>query len=420
MSQIIPFHPECHFAVFEQKLQKGNELSTNRMIVLKNSKKQIILFTGLEQYSHRYTGQRPKIQVRTKAELTYICQALNHIFSHNPISKIADITADMVFQFLDHYVNTPKDHSGDIMRTQQSLDLCVRHVTYFFCNLAIDFDTKISVDDLVVYEEVKSNHRKSETVKRYLPLYVPKRPHSRDGALLRDMPISAAKRLIDLAMTHDPMIAFPMALQLYAGLRPGCAMNVRQADSPISSTPGIKLSYTGSAISGIEIDLTHEYVLRSDGISVGKIKRERVIEVYSGFLDELVPIFNFHKKLLAITPCESAYKPMVIGRNGKAMTYSTYSKRVKQLLHERLKPECELVKEWQAFGQLLDSYSWGPHTLRHCFSVQLVLEGLDVAQVQKFRGDHSPESALAYLAGKRALTDTVHRAHENAINLLSR
>lgn len=418
MNKIITFIPDCRFSVYEHKIKTGNELSVQRMIVLKNSTNQIVSYTGLEQFSYPYTGQPPKVEVRTKAELVYICGALNYIFSHNHVTKVADITSKMIFAYFDHYVNTPKAHSKEILRSQQSMDLCVRHVTNFFCNLSIVFDTNITVDELVVCEETKASRHSHRIVRRYYPRYVPKRPHSRDTALLRDMPIDAAKRLVELAMIYDPMIAFAIALQLYAGLRPGSAMNVRQADSPLSSIPGIKLSYTGSAISGMEIDLTREFLLRSDGISVGKIKRERVVRVYSGFLEELVPIYMFHQKLLAATPCEEAFRPMFIGRNGRAMTYSTYTKRVNKLLLTHLKPECENNKALQPFAQLLDSYNWAPHTLRHCFSVQLVLEGLDVAQVQYYRGDSSPESALAYLGGKHALTFCVQHAHKQAIEML--
>ena len=71
-----------------------------------------------------------------------------------------------------------------------------------------------------------------------------------------------------------------------------------------------------------------------------------------------------------------------------------------------------------AFAHLLDSYSWAPHTLRHCFTVSLVLEGLDVAKLQYFRGDKSPESALPYLANKGELMRQVANVHQQAISAL--
>ena len=75
------------------------------------------------------------------------------------------------------------------------------------------------------------------------------------------------------------MIAFGIALQLYAGLRPSCVTNMRQPDSPVSPVRCFRISRIGTAISSMEIDLTHEYVLRSDGVSVGRIKKERNIDL---------------------------------------------------------------------------------------------------------------------------------------------
>lgn len=414
------FQPDYRFSVYEHKIHNQNELASYRMIVLKNKDNRVVVYTGLEQFSFSYTGQLPRITVRQKAELVYICNALNHIFTHNRIYRIADITVEMIMGYFDAYCNTPKGKSEDTMLSQQSLDNCVRHVSSFFGNLAMAYPTKVKIDELLVYEDVKANHRSHRVVRRYVPRYVPKRCHSWEVKQLRDMPLAAAQRLLELAWIHDPMIAFGIALQLYAGLRPGCVVNVRQNGSPISSTDCIRLSYIGSAVSGISIDLTHEYVLRSDGVSVGRIKKERVVHVYKPFIPAFMEAYRLHMQLLSRKACEAEYKPMFIGAARKAMTYNTYAKRVKRLVYDYLKPELYLSEEptLSAFAHLLDSYSWAPHTLRHCFTVSLVLEGLDVAQLQYFRGDKSPESALTYLANKGELMRQVANVHQQAISAL--
>ena len=107
MNKIITLSVPYRFCVYEHKIQSRRKLSTDRMIVLKNESGRIVHFTGLEQFSYPYTGQRPKITTRQKQELLYICNALNHILSANRISKIADITFDMVFRFFDFYCQTP-------------------------------------------------------------------------------------------------------------------------------------------------------------------------------------------------------------------------------------------------------------------------------------------------------------------------
>ena len=421
-SNIIPFEPTIRFCVYSHNVQNNKEISDICMIVLKNTSGRIVYFTGLEQFSYPYTGQLPKISVRSHAELSYVCHALNHIFSHNKVIRIADITAEMVIAYFDYYCNTPKNCSNEIMRSQQSLDNCVRHVTSFFCNIAAAFPTKINIEQLMIYEDTKANQHSHRIIRRYVPRYVPKRPHSWDAKLLRDMPLKAAFRLVELAQIHDPMVAFGIVLQLSAGLRPGCVVNMRQIDSPISATPCISISYIGSAVADIQIDLTHEYVLRSDGVSVGRIKKERVVHVHKSFIAEFMSAYRQHQLLLSNTLSEGQYKPMFIGKNGKAMTYHSYEKRVKQLVYNYLKPELfdSTDPSLSSFAHLLDSYRWAPHTLRHCFTVRLVLEGLDVAQVQYYRGDSSPESALTYVSGKGELMNQLQVVHGVAISGLKK
>ena len=418
---IIPFFPATYrFAVYEHRIQNQKELSTYRMIVIKNSDNRIVYYTGLELFSYPYTGQRPKVVVRQKAELSYICNALNFIFANNKVQRIADIAVDMILSYFDAYCATSKGSTADIMLSQQSLDNCVRHVSSFFANISSAYPTKININELLVYEDTRANRHSHRTIRRYIPRYVPVRHHSWHVKQLRDMPLAAAERLLELAWIHDPMIAFGIALQLYAGLRPGCVVNMRQIGSPVSSIDCIRLSYIGSAVSDISIDLTHEYVLRSDGVSVGKIKKERVVHVYKPFIPAFMEAYRLHMQLLSRKKCEAAYKPMFVCGAGKAMTYNTYAKRVKHLVYDHLKPELYLSEDpaLSAFAQLLDSYRWSPHTLRHCFTVKLVLEGLDVSQIQYYRGDKSPESALTYLANKGELMRQVANAHQQAISTL--
>lgn len=417
MSHIISFNYPYYFAVYEHKIQKLKELSVARMIVLKNQDNRIVAFTGLETFSFPYTGQKPKISVRQKAELIYICRVLNYLFSGRKVQKLTDVTAKMIFDFFDGYCQLPKGRSEEIMRSQQSMDNCVRHVSSFFANLASTYPTKVRPEELMNYIDTKANKHSQRIIRHYVPIYEPKRPHSYDDKLLRDMPLAAAARLVQLATIHDPMIAFGIVLQLSAGLRPSCVTNMRREDSPVSTAPGISMSYIGSAVSGIKLDLTHEYVLRSDGVSVGRIKREREVVVYKEFIGEVVTAYRYHLQLLDNIPCEEQYKPMFVGRNGKAMTYNNYAKRVKRLVYTYLKPELYNSEDpmLSAFAHALDSRRWAPHALRHCFTVRLVLEGLDVAQIQMYRGDTSPESAITYVKSKGELERQVRFAHQKAI-----
>ena len=112
---------------------------------------------------------------------------------------------------------------------------------------------------------------------------------------------------------------------------------------------------------------------------------------------------------------------MFINSRGKAMTYNDYSRRLKKLVYNRLKPELYYSSDpsLSAFAHLLDSQNWAPHTLRHCYTVRLVKAGLDVAQVQMYRGDSSPESAIAYIGHKSELEDLINRPHQKTLEDLS-
>ena len=74
--------------------------------------------------------------------------------------------------------------------------------------------------------------------------------------------------------------------------------------------------------------------------------------------------------------------------------------------------------ECRLYGQLLYENSLGPHSLRHWFSVSLVLMGEDVAQLQYWRGDTSPESAILYLQNKGDLMRELSAANESFAELL--
>jgi len=108
---------------------------------------------------------------------------------------------------------------------------------------------------------------------------------------------------------------------------------------------------------------------------------------------------------------------MFINNKGLAMTYDDYSDRFNSLVTNHFRtallesddPECRI------YGQLLYENNLGPHVLRHWFSVQLVLHGEDIAQIQYWRGDKNPTSAFEYLQNKGDLV----RELENAGNIFA-
>lgn len=416
--------PLTHFAVYEHKIIKeANELSTYRAIVLKAPDGYVIDFSGLEVFVTPYTGYTPTADFRSRQELTYICHALNYIFFHYHIRKITEITVDMLIEFLRDYAQTPKKAGTQLFRSKQSVEKCLWYVCNFFANLSVVFPMKLCAEDVLRPEFSKRNPKSLRVDQIYVPRLPVKAKTGHRIPQLRDIPEEAAWRLVELARIHDPMIAFALACQILAGLRAGEVMNLRQADSPLSNTPGIKIKKIGTATSGIELDLLHEYLLRCDYVSVGRIKKERTVNVYKPFIEQFMACYNYHMEILKDYPnIETEYKPMFVNSRGKAMTYANYLDRVKKLVYTYLKPEMMRSSNLHcvSFAQKLESHPFGPHALRHLFTCKLLMEGLSREDLMYFRGDNSPTSADVYLQNKDALLDPLHAMHAQALDTLDK
>ena len=387
---------QYRFAVYEAEiLNKNNELFTYRFIVIKNEYNLVISFTGLEKYSGKYTSRQRFIESREKHELEYICKVLNYLlftkYSLYKVDKVSQITKDMIFDFFEHYRS--KCIGKGRFPGQQSVNKCIRVVTE---------------------EWYKRNEKSDKIFKIYTPVYRKKSLEKTKMPLLRDIPFKALSMLINEAYIHDPDIAFAIIAGSCAGVRPGEAMNIRREDSPLG--PGIKLEYIGIRINRIEIDLTHEYLLRSDGKKTGKIKKERIVTVYPALMAEFLNAYKKHLYFCKDREYEKEYGPMFINRDGKAMTYKTYLQRFQNLVRNHLRPQ--LLKsedpQLQIFGQRLLTQDLSPHALRHYFSVILALNE-DISQIMFYRGDSSPESALDYFQNKGELIRAAGFAHEEAL-----
>lgn len=416
--------PTTHFAIYDHTIiSDTHKLSTYRAIVIKNSDGHVVAFTGLELFSTPYTGRTPTADFRFKHELIYICHALNYIFAHNHIRRITDITVEMLIGFLREYAQTPKTPGTQLFRSKQSVEKCLWYICNFFANLSVVFPMKLCAEDVLQTTYSKRNPKSPRVEQIYVPRLPVKAETGHRILLLRDIPEEAAWRLVELAHIHDPMIAFAIACQILAGLRAGEVMNLRQTDSPLSNTPGIKIKRIGTAISGIELDLTREYLLRSDCVSVGRIKKERTVDVYKGFMEQFMACYNHHLQILQDCPnIESEYKPMFVNSRGKAMTYANYLDRVKKLIYTYLKPELMHSTNLHclSFAQKLQSHPFGPHAFRHLFTCKLLTEGLNREDLMYFRGDFSPTSADVYLQNKEALLDPLHMMHAQALDTLNK
>jgi integrase len=407
--------------VYERRLTHEGTIPYSRnFIVLKNQYGVIVHFTGFHKYAVTYDDAvyRP-IASGAREKLLYVCDMLNCVLidhhENTGAVHVFQINRDMLETFFRDYALELLPNGTH--RNRQSIEKCISSVTIFFRKLCLEYSgyMSISIDQLCRERLVYS--RRGKTGKRLVPDFrvcgIP------DGKrIFRDMPTKVFALLLNRAFKYTPEIAFAICVQAFAGLRPGEAMCLRQENSPFGA--GITVTMIDGGIKSAELDLTREYVLRSDGVVCGMIKKERRQKVYPAFLPAFAAAYERHKNYIGGIGYERAYCPMFVNSRGTAMTYANYRGRFKRLVENHLRPT--LLKhedaECRLYGQLLYENSLGPHSLRHWFSVSLVLMGEDIAQLQYWRGDTNPESALSYLQNKGDLMRELSAANESFAEFL--
>lgn len=403
------------YAVYEHKLVTDDGLSYIRsFIVLKNQYGVIVRFTRLHNYTGAYNGRavRP-LASDAKARMHYICMMLNYILIENyeiyRIDHVFKVTKEMLAAFFTDYALGSKADGRH--RGSESVENCIHSVTLFFSKLTWKYGGNVVMRRNELYREIQGYDHRGRLVKRPVPdfeiRYVPE-----EKEIFRDIPTKVFKILMNLALRYAPDIAFAMGLQAFAGLRPGEVCNVRQEGSPKGS--GILFTYLDGRVIRADIDLTHEYAMRSDGVECGKIKKERKQGVYPAFLIAFQQLYECHKAFLAAQTFEAEYCPMFVNGNGMAMTYGNYYARFQYLVDTHLRPLLldHSDPECRIYGQMLCENRLAPHSLRHWFSVQLALRGEPIDQLQFWRGDKSPESAFVYLQNKGDLVRELAKTND--------
>jgi len=380
----------------------GGAVYTKPIIVLRNVFGDIVRFTGLHAFAEPYRGRiSTPLTSSSNERLYHVCAMLNYIlieqYEKFGIDHVFFVDWESVNSFFCNYASEPSV-SGKF-RSRETIERCVNNVADFIRRLKYKFEGYVQMrPDELYAEKIVRNRYGQEIVKR-VPLFQVKYIPQHSEAF-RELPTTAFQILLNLALRYAPDIALAICFQAFAGLRAGEACNVRQETSPAGS--GIIFTCISGDVRKIEIDLTRELPLRSDGVCVGRIKRERKQCVYPAFLQAFRKVYELHKEWLASQRYETDYCPMFVNSNGYAMTYKNYKRRFEKLVTQHFR-KALLENEdpnMRIYGQLLYENKLTPHSLRHWYSVQLALRGEDIAQIQYWRGDKSPESAFAYLQNK--------------------
>ena len=416
----------CHFAEMTiYRTNKQGVQTAHNLLVLKDDDTGIVV--GIPKYDvfcGRYSGVAPRyFKSQPRYFISFIANALNYIFKTNwwkyQINRLSDVTADMVFDALNAYAEG--EQKNGTYRSQDSIDRYADVVSKFFANVAVTLPAaKLRPEELLEDVTVVSKKAKSARVVKS-PRFRAKSKKPEESHLMRDISDEAMNILIAQAELHDKMLVFPIIIGITAGLRWGEICNLRQEHSPVSVRPGFQFSLWGETISAVKIDLRFEYQLRRDGKSVGGIKNERDVRLYPAFIERFMQGYNYHLRLLQTINYDPEFCPMLIDNRGNAMREDTLRKRFERLVTDYYIPALFATNDprLHAYAQDLANYHLAPHILRHYFTVQLVLEGLNVSTIAEMRGDSDTRSAEVYVRNKGAFIRDLKNVHTLAIDALA-
>jgi len=358
-----------------------------------------------------------------------VCNFLSYVlFKHHEkykIYRITDITFQSAVEYMNDYHET-KNFMGNYP-SRQAVEKERNAICHFLRNLGnkrVDYKEHYYAKPVLAKEsdntKSSADKKKDKIVWEYeiQATYLGKGHYN----LIRDIPQKAINIILKAIRREAPGLLFAVLLQLCAGLREGEVVNVRRADSIYYG--GIRYSKEMGKFTSFELDLTKEYLLRSDSKTTGKIKRERKQAVYTIFLGVIQDAYEEHLKLVDANDLESEapmfindYRSSVTGKK-MAISKQSYCNKISNIISKTVIPE--LLKsddsELKTFGLLLNENSWGLHAFRHWFSVQLVLNGEDLCGIATWRGDTSLKSAFTYLQNKGALMKVFKKANDLVAN----
>ena len=399
---------KAYFTLHKRRTAIAGHAVTRSMIVLKDKESGLII--RVTDYADHAFYLRDELHVHAEDpdRLYAVCQLLNYVLIEKydvyGITDLTQMTLDMMQDFLADYSKRELVSGG--YPEMATLRAKREAISDFALSLIrAGRVPNIKEADLVEVTLRKEKGFYIKQQKYLLKVRAVKRPAGYKS-LVRDMPVAIAQRFAMMTEIYDPDITLAVVMGLYAGLREGEVCNLRMNTSSFGPCFRFTLA-SEDRCTGIEIDLSRELPLRSDGIIVGKIKKERTQAVYSGYAQVIYDFYMKHIQRTKEYPREAA-KPLFVNKkkvSGKymAMTKDAYTVRLKKIFYDHVLPSCKDDPDpsMRLFYQQMQGHTWGAHSFRHWFTVSLILSGVDnIASLMNYRGDSSPESAMIYLQNK--------------------
>lgn len=376
-------------------------------IAMKDKKTDAILqltpYTKLLRYSDVTIDQRRSESIKVWGQ--FICRFLNFVlidnYSQFKIDDIKDITIEIGNKYLEEYA---KGNIGGENKSIQALKKEMKKL----CKLYSYIKSIYKKGATKIYK-LKWKYKDSKNRVRYNNYFSLNDNDNERLAfnIFRNMPSQIFEVFLKLSKIYYPELTFAIALQAYAGLRPGEICNVRQSIDP--KNPGVIYQKVGSRISAFNINLTRLYQMRDDGTYVGGIKKRRIQKVYTPYLSRVQELYQEHLVILERYEFGNGYYPMFVNKNGEAITVKSYREKVERLANVYLK---EYLAEsdnpyFRRYAEILTQKKLSPHFLRHYFTVLLVIDNKTPHEIAVWRGDKNLDSSLIYCRDKDDLLNNI-------------
>ena len=396
--------------------KNGKSRTWYAMVIRDNDSELIVKFTGYEDVLYSRSEEDFTKRYPRKAEILCLCQFFQYVFIDNykiyKIRDITQITRKMVENWIDDYATTvlpsgefPREKTVEVHRNT----IC--QFLYMVCRMLKRKMKHLKKDDLLKKVYDVGGEKGGPRMQPFYRI----RATSYDvdtglQRLIRDMPVAIIPIFLRIAERDDPEIVFAVILSCYMGFREGEVCNTRQDGSYFGKSFYFTRDF-GEA-TALQVDLGDEFALRSDGVEIGKIKRERYSGAFTNFVKVISYYYDKHMELIKDKPCEDSM-PMFLNKykDSKtgvymAMTNENYAKRIQKILDRVL--ECCRYSDnldLQRFYDKMVAFnsSWGAHAFRHWFSVRLLQYGCDWKQLMYYRGDNDERSAIDYVNNKDEL-----------------
>lgn len=337
----------------------------------------------------------------------FIVKFLNFIFfdSENKIKDIRDLKQELVAEFLEKYstgmVGNESREGWKSKDTALDAGYIITRFVYWLCTSKYNNTNRFKLRYIKYNDfnkkKISIKNKYNRTTKEIQRLDIMVDYQINNGKKIRKKVTTASlyiiKCLVEISMKHDPMMTFGIILGAFVGLRQGEVTQMHRGR--------IRTFQPYDVMKGCTIDLLEDFMLRSDGKSVGNIKIKRKQPVYEAFLPIISNSYQTHLNLLEEKGFDgNLYGAIMIDNKGNAMTSRTYQVRFANLvsiLLRTLEDEALNGKELAIRDyDILQQQNLTHHSLRYFYTQYLDELEKNLVVIQYYRGDKSVQSQGVY------------------------